>query len=108
MTDDTLDATPDYTFATVIIADADKAQACADLGEGMFSVPLSPTGLSPATNWMSSGAFYDDQLAFIEHEATWPSQIELTQDWEAVIAADGLQMVNDPEPVGDAPEVPEE
>ena len=90
------DETPNYTFATVIIADADKAQACADLGEGMFSVPLSPTGLSPATNWMSSGAFYDDQLAFIEHEATWDSFIALTQDWEAVIAEEGLQMVADP------------
>jgi hypothetical protein len=87
------DETPNYTFATVIIADADKTQACADLGDGMFSVPLSANGLSPATHWMSSGAFYDDQLAFIEHEASWDSYIALTQDWETVIADEGLQMV---------------
>jgi hypothetical protein len=88
----------DYTFATVIIADADKTQAQADLGDGMFSVPLSANGLSPATHWMSSGAFYDDQLAFIEHEASWDSYIALTQDWETVIADEGLQMVTESTP----------
>jgi len=93
-----------YTFATVIIADADKAAAQADLGEGMFTVPLSASGLAPATHWMSSGAFYDDQLAFIEHEASWDSTIALTQDWETVIAEEGLQMVTDAVPVATHPD----
>jgi hypothetical protein len=85
----------DYTFATVIIVDADKAEACADLGEGMFSVPLSPSGQAPATNWMSSGAFYNDQLTFIEDEASWDAYIAFTQDWETVIAEENLQVIVD-------------
>ena len=51
-----------YTYATVIISDADKAQAQADMGEGFFNTPLSATGEEPATNWMSSGPFANEEL----------------------------------------------
>jgi hypothetical protein len=44
-----------YTFSSVIISDADKAAAQADLSEYQFTAPLSPTGEAPATHWMSSG-----------------------------------------------------
>jgi len=87
-----------YTFASAIIADADKAAAQADLSEYQFTAPLSPTGEAPATHWMSSGPWDDTQLEFIVNEATWPSKVYFGTDWQAAVAAEGLM------PVVEAPE----
>lgn len=86
----------DYTYATVIIADADKAQAQADLGDGFFNFGLSATGEAPATNWMSSGPFNNNELDAIVNTYTWPKQIYFGQDWQAAIASAGLQPVVEP------------
>ena len=83
----------DYTFATVIIADADKQQAQQDLGDGFFTVPLSSDGQEPATNWMSSGPFNDSELNFVVNEATWPKKIYFGQDWQKALDAEGLKVV---------------
>lgn len=81
----------DYTFATVIIADADKAQAQADLGDGFFNFALSATGDVPATHWMSSGPFSNDELdRIVNHVVTWPAQVYLGRDWQGAIAEAGL------------------
>jgi len=87
-----------YTFASVIIAAADKAAAQADLSEYQFTAPLSPTGEAPATHWMSSGPWDNEQLDFIVNEATWPSKVYFGTDWQAAVAAEGLM------PVTEAPE----
>jgi len=87
-----------YTFSSVIIADADKAAAQADLSEYQFTAPLSPTGEAPATHWMSSGPWSNEQLDFVVNEATWPSKVYFGTDWQAAVAAEGLM------PVTEAPE----
>jgi len=83
----------DYTFATVIIADADKAQAQSDLGDGFFVTGLSADGSEPATNWMSSGAFANTEMDFIVNEAAWPHKIYFGQDWQAALDAESLKLV---------------
>jgi hypothetical protein len=94
------------TQATVIIADADKAQAQADLSEYQFTTPLSETGEAPATHWMSSGWWYDEELDNIVNVFTWPKQIYFGSDWQAAIEKAGLMVVVPEEPVQE-PETPQ-
>jgi hypothetical protein len=94
------------TQATVIIADADKAQAQADLSTYQFTTPLSETGEAPATHWMSSGWWYDDELDNIVNVFTWPKQIYFGSDWQAAIEKAGLMVVQ-PEPVQEPETAPE-
>jgi len=90
------------TYATVIITDANKQQAQSDMGDGLFNVPLSSTGELPATNWMSSGWFFNEELDRIcnigEGAFTWPYQISFGDDWQAALDYLGLQIVIAPEP----------
>lgn len=93
------------TQATVIILDADKAQAQADLSEYQFTTPLSETGEAPATHWMSSGWWYDEELDNICNVYTWPKRIYFGSDWQAAIAKAGLMVVVPvEEPVDEAAE----
>lgn len=85
----------DYTFATVIIAAADQAAAQADLGEGFFVTALSATAEPPATNFMSSGPFDNSEMNKICNEVSWPKKVYFGQDWQAAVAAEGLQLVAD-------------
>ena len=86
-----------YTYATVIISDADKAQAQADMGEGFFNTPLSATGEKPATNWMSSGPFANEELDRICNEGegafAWKYKIAFGQDWQGFVDYLGLKVV---------------
>lgn len=86
-----------YTFATVIIADADKAAAQADLGDGFFNTGLSTDGTEPATHWMSSGPFDNTEMDKICNTVTWPKKIYFGQDWQSAIAAEGLQLCVPPQ-----------
>jgi hypothetical protein len=86
------------TQATTIILDADKAQAQADLSTYQFTTPLSETGEAPATHWMSSGWWYDDELDNICNVFTWPKQIYFGSDWQAAIEKAGLMVVVPEEP----------
>lgn len=83
----------DYTFASVLISAADRQQAQADLGDGFFNTPLSPTGEAPATNFMSSGPFDNSELNIVVNTAIWPKRVYFGQDWQAAISAEGLQMM---------------
>ena len=87
------------TLATVIINDADKQQAQLDMGDGFFNTPLSPTGSLPATNWMSSGWFLNEELDRICNEGegafTWQYKISFGDDWQGTLDYLGLQMIND-------------
>ena len=82
-----------FTHATVIVADADKAAAQADLGEGFFATALSADGTEPVTHWMSSGPFYNTELNRICNESAWPRKVYFGQDWQAAVAAEGLKML---------------
>lgn len=107
-----------YTYATVIISDADKAQAQADMGEGFFNTPLSASGEEPATNWMSSGPFENRELDMIVNKVkevtteispatetepavtettlvplTWNFKIAFGQDWQGFVDYLGLKVV---------------
>ena len=87
-----------FTHATVIVADADKAAAVSDLGEGFFATALSADGTEPATHWMSSGPFSNDELNRICNDVAWPRKVYFGQDWVSAIAAEGLmQVVETPE-----------
>lgn len=85
----------DYTFATVIISEVDQAQAQADMGDGFFNTALSATGELPATDYMSSGPFYTEELDKISKEVTWPSRVYLGQDWQAALDSEGLVLVSE-------------
>ena len=82
-----------YTFATVIIADEYKAAAQTDLSEYQFTAPLSADGSAPATHWMSSGAWGNDQLDFIVNEAVWPHVVSFGDSWQEAVAEQGLMPV---------------
>ena len=81
-----------FTHATVIVADADKAAAQADLGEGFFATALSADGTEPATHWISSGPFNNDELNRICNDVAWPRKVYFGQDWQDALTADGLQL----------------
>jgi len=83
------------TQATVIIVDAYKAQAQADLSEYQFTVGLSKTGSAPATHWMSSGWWYNSQLYDINNNFTWPKRVYMDTDWQTVIAEESLKVVTE-------------
>ena len=82
-----------YTFATVVIPDVAKGEALVDLGEGFFASPLSATGEEPATHWMSSGPFNNDEMNTICNEAVWPKFIYFGQDWQAALESQKLKLV---------------
>ena len=84
-----------FTHATVIVADADKAEAVSDLGEGFFATALSADGTEPATHWMSSGPFDNSELDRIVNTYTWPKKVYFGQDWQAALTAEGLQLIAD-------------
>jgi len=85
------------TLAIVIIGDADKAQAQADLSDGLFTTPLSASGEAPATHWMSSGWFFNDQLNKICNDVTWAKTIRFGDDWQSVLHGLNLMIVQDSE-----------
>ena len=84
-----------FTHATVIVADADKAEAVSDLGEGFFATALSADGTEPATHWMSSGPFNNDELNRICNDVAWPRKVYFSQDWQAAIDAHGLKVLEE-------------
>ena len=82
-----------FTHATVIVADADKAAAQADLGDGFFATALSATGAEPVTHWMSSGPFENEELNRVCNDVTWPRKVYFGQDWQAAIDAHKLTVL---------------
>jgi hypothetical protein len=101
----------DYTYATVVIPDNDKSLAQSVMGEGFFNSPLSSDGQAPATHWMSSGAFMNNELEMIinqvrtvivdEVETTEPFVINhvvsFGQDWQSFVTSRGLVVVSQQE-----------
>ena len=86
----------DSTFATVAIAAADQAAAQIDL-PGLFTAAYTtnPEGKAPATHYVSSGLFFNDELDMIVNDATWPRQVRFG-DAGTALAGLGLFPVLDP------------
>lgn len=86
-----------YTYATVIIDDADKAKAQTDMGEGFFNTPLSATGKEPTTYWISSGPFNNEELDKICNQEpngfVWNYKIKFGQDWQTFITTLNLKVI---------------
>ena len=83
----------DFTYATVIVPDADRATAQKELGDGFFNVPASATGELPAQAWFTSGPCSNDEMDIIANEVTWKKKMYFGQDWQAALDAQGLQMI---------------
>ena len=86
----------DFTFVTIIIEDQYRASAQPTLGQGFFTVGLSESGQSPATHWMSSGPFNNDELDKICNQTAWPYLIKFGQDWQSAISTFSLKIVEIP------------
>lgn len=86
----------DYTFATVIVNKEFQKQAQEELGsEVFFSTALSFSGSFPATHYMSSGAFNNDEMEKIVNLVDWPNKVYFGQDWQAAVDNEGLKLAQE-------------
>lgn len=69
-----------YTHATVVISDADKAQAILDMGIWFFTAGMSASGTLPATHWISSWPFLNNELDAIANTYTWAKKMYFGAD----------------------------
>tara|TARA_R110000868_G_scaffold132888_8_gene344181 strand:- start:205 stop:474 length:270 start_codon:yes stop_codon:yes gene_type:complete len=83
----------DFTQATVIIAAANQAAAQADMGDTVFIVGASPTGLAPATNYVTSGPWSNAEMDQMANDVAWPKKMYFGTDWQAALAANNLQVI---------------
>lgn len=84
----------DYTYATIIVTTANQTKAQDIAGADTFLMALSADGLAPATHYVASGPFSNDQMnAFTD--ATWPKVIRFGTDWQAAITEKNLMVVVD-------------
>ena len=82
-------------FATIIIF-AEEQAAAQEIEPGAFTTGLSPTGLPPVTNYISSGYIPEEDLAQL---AALPDTDVSDEDPFTAMARLGLQMVQEPQPV---------
>ena len=80
------------TNLTIIISAADQAAAQADTSVDYFIHGASPTGAEPATHYLSSGFFSNEEVDKINNVVTWDSKIRCPE-WQMALAAEGLQAV---------------
>ena len=78
------------TFASVFVAAGDQAAAQAGMGEGFFTAPLSADGTEPATHYVSSGWFFNEELDKIVNDVAWPNTVKFGDAAQA-LADMGLQ-----------------
>lgn len=88
----------DYTFATIVVPDADHAAAQKDY-PNYFMVGLSADGSAPATFWVSSGPFSNVEMDNIVNEQVWAKRIYFGNNTQAVLTTLGLMPVQVPDPV---------
>ena len=83
-----------YTYATVIVPSENQAKAQAIAGADTFVAGLSADGTQPATHYVTSGPFDNDQLNQFT-DAEWKKTIRFGDDWQAAIAELQLQGIID-------------
>ena len=81
-----------YTYATVIVPSENQSKAQAIAGADTFVAGLSADGKQPATHYVTSGPFDNDQLNQLT-DATWKKTIRFGDDWQAAIAELNLKTV---------------
>ena len=81
-----------YTYATVIVTLANQAKAQEIAGADTFVAALSADGLEPASHFITSGPFDNDQLNQFT-DAEWKKTIRFGDDWQAAIAELNLKTV---------------
>ena len=82
------------TNLTIIIAAADQAAAQKDFPD-YFNTGASATGEAPATHYFTQGFFSNQEVDFINNEATWDSMIR-SPEWQQALAGEGLKMIEVP------------
>lgn len=83
----------DYTFATVIVpaADVEAIRAAEQFSDQYFLAGLSADGTAPATHYISTGAFTNEQMDVLwEVFRTLPIVVKHEVSWESIIAEQGL------------------
>lgn len=81
-----------YTYATVIVSIENQAKAQEIAGADTFITGLSPNGLQPATHFVTSGPFDNDQLNQLT-DANWKKTIRFGDDWQSAINELNLNQV---------------
>lgn len=81
-----------YTFATVFAFDQAAAQS--DFPE-YFQASASADGLAPATAWLTSGPFSNEELQVICNQVLWQKKVYFGNDPQAALAAEGLMLVQE-------------
>jgi hypothetical protein len=77
----------DYTYATVAVPDAAKADAQADFPD-YFTSQFQDADGEPF--WVTSGPFANSELEQIVNDVTWEKRIVFGQDAQAALAKWGL------------------
>ena len=83
----------DFTQATVIIAAADQSAAQADMGDMVFIVGVSKTGLEPATSYFTSGPWSNEEMDKMANNVKWPKKMYFGTDWQTALDTNNLQMI---------------
>lgn len=81
-----------YTYATVIIPVENQAKAQEIAGADTFVSGLSSNGKQPATHFITSGPFDNDQLNQLT-DANWKKTIRFGDDWQSAINELNLNQV---------------
>jgi len=82
------------TNLTILINAADQAAAQKDFPD-YFNTGASADGQEPATHYFTQGFFSNQEVDFINNEATWDSMIRCPE-WQQALAGEGLQMIAPP------------
>jgi hypothetical protein len=85
----------DFTQATVIVAAADQAAAQADMGDTVFIVGASPTGLAPATNYVTSGPWSNAEMDQMANDVAWPKKMYFGTEWQDALDQLKLKMITE-------------
>ena len=85
----------DFTQATVIIKAADQAAAQADMGDTVFIVGASADGLAPATNYVTSGPWSNDEMDQMANDVAWPKKMYFGTDWQDALDQLKLKMITE-------------
>lgn len=79
-----------YTYATVIVNNQSLAQR---YFEAYFSFGLSPSGTEPATHWLTSGPFSNQELEILTNGTPWVEAVGFGQDPWIIINKIGLKPI---------------
>lgn len=83
----------DFTQATIIVTAANQAAAQTDMGDAVFIVGASKTGLKPATNYFTSGPWSNEEMDKMANNVKWAKKMYFGTDWNAALQQNNLQVI---------------